>query len=268
MTDSGATVDATVEASPGTPEGRRVVELLWDPPAPAPGRGPRPKTSLTEVVDAGVSIADAEGLEALSMRKVAARLEIGAMSLYTYVPGRSELIELMIDRVYAEHARPDPGLSWRARLEQWTRATWATYAAHPWLLDYNMARLPIGPHVLDVEESLYAALYAAGFTGAQNVAIANLIRWQLIGAARSTIGDAAEERHTGVSAEAYWESRASFWVTHFDAARFPTMAAVWADGGFDDPAGWDFEQMITRLLDSIEQLALSAPADVSSAEPA
>ena len=145
------------------------------------------------------------------MRKVASRLGIGAMSLYTYVPGRSELIELMIDRVYAEHALPDPGLSWRARLEQWTRATWATYAAHPWLLDYNMARLPIGPHVLDVEESLYAALYAAGFTGAQNVAIANLIRWQLIGAARSTIGDAAEERHTGVSAEAYWESRASFW---------------------------------------------------------
>ena len=84
-----------------------------------------------------------------------------------------------------------------------------------------MARLPIGPHVLDVEESLYAALYTAGFRAAQNVAIANLIRWQLIGAARSTIGDAAEERHTGVSAEAYWESRASFWTTYFDADPIP-----------------------------------------------
>ena len=268
MTDPGPTVDVAAEASPGTPEGRRAVELLWDPPAPAPGRGPRPRTSLIEVVAAGVGIADTEGLEALSMRKVASRLGIGAMSLYTYVPGRSELIELMIDRVYAEHALPDPGLSWRARLEQWTRATWATYAAHPWLLDYNMARLPIGPHVLDVEESLYAALYTAGFRGAQNVAIANLIRWQLIGAARSTIGDAAEERHTGVSAEAYWESRASFWTTYFDADRFPTTAAVWADGGFDDPAGWDFELMITRLLDGIEQLARTARADLSSAEPA
>ena len=106
-------------SQPGTPEGRRAVELLWDPPAPAPSRGPRPKTSLAEVVDAGVAIADAEGLEALSMRKVASRLGIGAMSLYTYVPGRSELIELMIDRVYADHALPDPGLGWRARLEQW-----------------------------------------------------------------------------------------------------------------------------------------------------
>ena len=264
MADPDPTAEDPCGPGPGTPEGRRAIELLWDPPTPSPGRGPRPKTSLTEVVDAGVRIADTEGLDALSMRKVASRLGIGAMSLYTYVPGRSELIELMIDRVYADHALPDPGLAWRARVEQWARATWATYANHPWLLDYNMARLPIGPHVLDVEESLYAALHTAGFRAAQNVAIANLIRWQLIGAARSTIGDAAEERHTGVSAEAYWESRASFWTTYFDATRFPTTAAVWADGGFDDPAGWDFEVMITRLLDGIEQLARAARANLSS----
>jgi AcrR family transcriptional regulator len=251
--------DPTAErsaAEAGTPEGRRVVELLWNPPPPPAGRGPRPRTSLAEVVDAGVAIADAEGLDALSVRKVASHLGIGAMSLYTYVPGRSELIELMIDRVYADHPLPDPALGWRARVEEWMRATWRTYSDHPWLLDYNMARLPIGPHVLDVEEALYAALHAAGFTGAENVALANLIRWQLLGAARATIGDAAEERHTGVSAEAYWESRSSFWITYFDPTRFPSMAAVWEAGGFDDPAGWDFDRMITRLLDGIEQLTV------------
>ena len=118
-----------------------------------------------------------------------------------------------------------------------------------------MARLPIGPHVLDVDEALYAAILAAGFTGADNVAITNVIRWQLLGAARSMIGDAAEERHTGVSAEAYWESRSSFWTTYFDETRFPTMAAVWASGGFDDPAVYDFDRMISRLVDGIERLA-------------
>ena len=243
------------DAQIGTPEGRRVVELLWNPPSPPAGRGPRPRTSLAEVVDAGVAIADAEGLDALSIRKVANRLGIGAMSLYTYVPGRSELIELMIDRVYADHGLPDPALGWRARIEDWIRATLRIYADHPWLLDYNMARLPIGPHVLDVEEALYAALQAAGFTGRENVALANLVRWQLLGAARATIGDVAEERHTGVSAEAYWESRSSFWLSYFDPARFPAMAAVWEAGGFDDPAGSDFDRLITRLLDGIEQLA-------------
>jgi hypothetical protein len=137
------------------------------------------------------------------------------------------------------------------------RATWRTYTQHPWLLDYNMARLPVGPHVLDVDEALYAALAAAGFTGTDNVAVTNLIRWQLLGAARSVISDAAEERHTGVSAEAYWESRSSFWTTYFDETRFPTMSAIWSAGGFDDPAGYDVERMISWLLDGIERLAAS-----------
>jgi AcrR family transcriptional regulator len=240
---------------PGTSEGRRVVELLWAPKQQAPVRGPRPRISLTDVVAAGVAIADAEGLAALSMRKVASHLGVGVMSLYTYVPGRSELVELMIDRVYGEHQIPDPQLSWRQRVEQWARETWRIYSAHPWLLDYNMARLPIGPNVLDASEALYAALRDAGFDGAENVAIFNLINWQLLGAARSMISDADEARHTGVSAEAYWNSRASFWDTYFDWKRYPSMAAIWEVGGFDDPVGWDFERMLDRLLSGIEQLA-------------
>jgi AcrR family transcriptional regulator len=261
------TAEDRPDVEPGTPEGRRAVELLWAPTQQSPVRGPKPRTSLSEVVAAGVEIADAEGLAALSMRKVASRLGIGAMSLYTYVPGRSELVELMIDRVYAEHTIPEPQLPWRRRLEAWARETWRIYAEHPWLLDYNMARLPIGPHVLDVSEALYAALHDAGFAGAENVAISNLIQWQLLGAARSMISDADEARHTGVSAEAYWDSRASFWGTYFDWNRYPNTAAIWEAGGFDDPAGWDFERMLDRLLTGIEQQAVVSPERENRAAP-
>lgn len=250
--------DQSEWAAPGTPEGRRIVELLWNPPAATAGRGPKPKTNVGEVARAGVAIADAEGLAALSMRKVAAELGVGVMSLYTYVPGRTELIELMVDRVYADQVNPDPTWGWRARLDRWARESWQLHLNHPWLLDHNSVRLPIGPHVLDVEESLYSALADTGATGSEIVALANLIRWQLLGAARSTIGEQTEERYTGVSAEAYWDSRASFWVTYFEPERFPTMLAIHEAGGFDDPVGWTFETMLTRLLDGIEQLTSSA----------
>ena len=255
VTDGQTHAEDRADAHPGTPEGRRAVELLWARPQQPSVRGPKPRISLADVIAAGVAIADAEGLAALSMRKVASRLGVGPMSLYTYVPGRSELVELMIDHAYGEHALPEPELPWQQRVEQWARETWRIYDAHPWLLDYNMARLPLGPHVLDVSEALYAALLAAGFTGAENVTISNLMQWQLVGAARYMISDADEARHTGVSAEAYWDSRASFWDTYFDWHRYPTMAAIWEAGGFDDPVGWDFERMLDRLLTGIEQLA-------------
>ena len=126
-TQHGRSRDDRADTQPGTPEGRRAVDLLWAPTQQPSIRGPKPRTSLAEVIAAGVAIADAEGLAALSIRKVASRLGIGAMSIYTYVPGRSELVELMIDHVYGEHAIPDPALPWRRRVEQWARETWRIY---------------------------------------------------------------------------------------------------------------------------------------------
>lgn len=237
----------------GTPEGRRVLDLLWNPSATTGTRGPKPRLSHRQVIDAGVALADAEGLSQLSMRKVAAALDVGAMSLYTYVPGRDELIELMIDAAYAEHGLPDGALGWRERLEQIIRESWALYRRHPWLLDYNQARLPLGPHVLDVDESLYAAVAAAGFTGTDNVALTNFIRWQLLGAARAMIGDEAEARSTGISYEAYWGSRSSFWLTYFDPERYPAMLAIWESGAFDDASILSVDQLIERLLDAVDR---------------
>jgi AcrR family transcriptional regulator len=254
VSESGGTapeLEHDPEPEGGTAEGRRIIELLWTGTPPA-SRGPKPKFSLDDVVGAGIAVADAEGLESLSMRRVASRLGVGAMSLYTYVPGRSELLELMIDAAYGEVAFPDPVADWRERVEYLVRQRWQLFGRHPWLLDYNMNRLPLGPRVLDAEEAVYAAVAAAGLHGTDVVAVTNLINWQLVGAARAQISDAAEERHTGTSTEAYWSSRVSFWTTHFDYDRFPTMAEIWRAGGFDDDAGYDADRGIARLLDAIE----------------
>ena len=175
---------------------------------------PKPRISLADVVAAGVAIADTDGMAALSMRKVASSLGVGAMSLYTYVPGRSELVELMIDRVYGEHASPIQSCRGKGR----------TVGSRD-LADLCCPSVAAGlQHGAASGRAARARCFrgacrralAAGFTGAENVAISNLIQWQLLGAARSMISDADEARHTGVSAEAYWDSRASFWVTYFD----------------------------------------------------
>lgn len=230
----------------------RIIKLLWDPPTTPAARGPKPRLTLDEVIEAGIAVADAEGLTQLSMRKVAGRLGVGAMSLYTYVPGRDELVELMVNRVHGELVAPDTGLPWRASVEHQVRQRWQLYERHPWLLDLNMARLPVGPHVLDADEALYAAVSAAGLRGADVVSVTNLINWQLLGAARSRIIEADETRRTGTSAEAYWNSRASFWDTYFDYGRYPTMAAIWEAGGFDDEQAHAFDHQLRRLLDGLE----------------
>ena len=80
----------------------------------------------------------------------------------------------------------------------------------------------------------------------------NISIWQLLGAARSQIVESDEARRTGTSAEAYWDSRASFWHTYFDYQRYPTMAAVWEAGGFDDDQAYAFDRQLSRLLDGLE----------------
>ena len=92
----------------------------------------------------------------------------------------------------------------------------------------------------------------AGLRGTDVVSTTNLIVWQLLGAARSQIIESDQARRTGTSAEAYWNSRASFWETYFDYRRYPTMAAVWEAGGFDDDQAYAFDRLLARLLDGLE----------------
>ncbi|MGH1552145.1 TetR/AcrR family transcriptional regulator [Streptomyces sp. L7] len=86
------------QESSGSGDIDRTLELLWDT-GPRPSRGPKPGLSVDRIVDAAIRIADEEGLDAVSMRRVATDLGTGAMSLYRYVPGKAELLDLMLDRV-------------------------------------------------------------------------------------------------------------------------------------------------------------------------
>lgn len=131
---------------------------IWSVPE-RQGRGPRPAYSRAQITETAVRIADTDGLEAASMRRIAAELGTGAMSLYRYVPSRDNLIELMYDHVIGLMGVPDrPTGDWRADLTLVAHNSRATLLHHPWVSGLNRSRPTHGPNQLRLMEFALGAL--------------------------------------------------------------------------------------------------------------
>jgi AcrR family transcriptional regulator len=115
---------------------------------PTPRRGPRPRLDLDAILDAGIAIADASGLAAVSTRAVAARFDLTAMALYPYVGTKENLLALMEDHASAMPSWPDPS-SLSGALEAWALALYSLYLEHPWLTERPWAQASQGPNEQD-----------------------------------------------------------------------------------------------------------------------
>src|SRR6187549_2599767 len=116
------------------------VEFLWGERA-RPTRGPKPAMTLERIAEAAIAVADAEGLAAVSMQRVAAELGKTKMSLYRYLPGKAELVAVMIERAIGGGAVLRGG-SWRGGLTEWSGRLFAAYLRHPWSVDATVGRRP------------------------------------------------------------------------------------------------------------------------------
>src|SRR5262245_54493212 len=125
---------------------KRSIELLWGLLEPK-RRGPKPRLQVGEIVAAAIALADSEGLGAVAMRRVAEALGVAPMSLYSYVPSKAELLDLMLDTATGETARP-PIDDWRSGLAGIARENWTLYHRHPWMLHIAAYRPPLGPNVI------------------------------------------------------------------------------------------------------------------------
>lgn len=230
----------------------RLIELLWHPETVSGSRGPQPKVSRGQIVEAGVAVADTDGLADLSMRKVAANLQVGVMSLYNQVSGRSELIELMTDHVFGELAGRDPTEPPRDQVRFCAQQIWQLFVRHPWVLDEHRPQLP-GPGLIGAYEDLYAALAAVGFAGQRLVSVATMVVWYLNGLGHYKIAERHLARHPDAARHAGNRMRMLF--DCLDPDTYPTLAAVYADGGFTEFTRQELEPSLERILDSIELLA-------------
>ncbi|MGW2619652.1 TetR/AcrR family transcriptional regulator [Streptomyces sp. NPDC001500] len=230
-----------------------VLALLWGQQG-QPTRGPKPKLTPRQIAAAAVELADAEGLDAVSMNKVAGSLGVTAMALYRYVPGKHELVELMVEQVLTEA----PDLSdaahgdWRAAVREWTRQCAAVYAAHPWLLTATaMRRQIMGPCQLRWLDTALGALEPTGLGGAQRHQIFLL----LIGHVRNL----AQQRHDHDEEHGHEWERLTGELLAQHADSFPALVKAVADGAFGPSAVDPLDFGLDRILDGVEALTAARP---------
>lgn len=233
----------------------RTLHLLWDT-GRRPSRGPKPGLTLDRIVEAAVRVADAEGLHALSMRRVATELGTGTMSLYRYVPGKGELLDLMLDRVQRPSENPadlgDGG--WRSALEALGRATLTLYQRHPWLLQVNQSRPILGPSALDGMEKVLSRIKSMGLTDPELISVIIAVDGYVVGAARTQLYAQEAEHRTGLTDAEFWQAQAPVLGELMTSGRYPLLAGLSEDAfatGFDH-----FEFGLQRILDGLEVLVL------------
>lgn len=246
---------------PSRPDPARALDLLWGT-APVPKRGPKQRLSAEAITTAAIAIADADGLEALSMRRVADALGVGTMTLYTYVPAKGELIDLMRDAVAGEVAGRTPAPAdapdWRTGLRQVAQDNWDAIHRHPWILQVTSARPALGPLTIAKYDRELAAFDGIGLTDIQIDASLTLLLNHVEGAARSATDAALAEQRTGISELEWWEAVSPVLERHFDPARFPFAARIGEAAGAANQSvtapDHGFAFGLERILDGIAAL--------------
>ncbi|MGC4808368.1 TetR/AcrR family transcriptional regulator [Micromonospora sp. DT233] len=224
---------------------------VWERPEPQPRAAPVP-LSRAKIADAAIRLADAHGLDGLSVRKIAKELGVGPMRLYDYVANRSELLDLMVDAVYARIAEADQHPEWRDTVLAIVHRTRAAALDHEWFADLLGARPHLGPHALAVGESTAAALsQAPGVRSLDDLQRATgALNAFLVGALRREVTERRTARATGTDVTAWQAALGPYLNRMLATGRYPTIARLVVDGAHLD-AEETFRHNLTTVLDGI-----------------
>lgn len=230
--------------------------VVWERPEPPSRPAPSP-LSRERIVRAAIELADADGLAAVSLRKVAAALDAGPMRLYGYLSTKEELLDLMVDAMYGEIMRAEPGgEDWRSALRSVATATRAVARRHEWFVDLIGGRPHLGPNSLAYLETALSTL--DGVPGFENVddvmrAVGTVLAY-VIGALRSEQTELRAERSTGMTERQWQDASAPYLLRVLATGRFPALARVTRDATHPDPeigfsAGLDYvlDGIATRI---------------------
>jgi AcrR family transcriptional regulator len=251
------------------PELPRGVALAWGVAA-NPQRGPKRELSIERIVEVAAGIADAEGLGAVSMSRVAQALGFTTMSLYRYVTAKDDLLTLMQEYGTGVPPEPEPGdedLSWRERLRRYAAGVLTRYREHPWLLDIPIEGTPVTPNNLAWMDAALTILGELPLTEGERVAILLIVtgqtRWQ--GIIERSYADAASA--AGVDPQLIDDTRDAMLDALVTAEEFPALRRAIDEGVFratdDDPLAFGLE----RVLDGVEVYVAARAAGEPASMP-
>ncbi|MGI5261811.1 TetR/AcrR family transcriptional regulator [Streptomyces angustmyceticus] len=230
-------------------------ELLWARPE-RPRRGRPPAHDRAAITAEAVALADAEGLPAVTMRAVAGRIGAGTMSLYSYVPNKETLLELMIDHVGGDHRLPSaPSGDWRADLRQLAHEQRALMHRHPWLPGALPAQRTIGPNTLAVWEYTLAVLAPAGLDARARLETFSLLTGFV---SSHVLYELAQERAIGAgdrSAGDLLDAQARHLRSAAAAGNLPHLAQALEETSADPAPQAVFDRLLDRMING-----LTAPA--------
>ncbi|OLZ72678.1 TetR family transcriptional regulator [Streptomyces sp. IMTB 2501] len=226
-----------------------VPEVIWARPERT-GRGPKPAYTRDDIAAAAVRIADERGLDAVSMRHVAAELGCGTMSLYNYVPRKEDLYELMVDAISAEHELWEPSGDWRADMLRVARQTRELMRRHPWLPRLMSPVYGISPHALRYLEHCLACLdplEASYGTKLELIAMLNGIVTTYV---RNELDTAERVRALPWSEDEENAVRGTYLGRQVASGAYPRMAAAFGEDAGPIDLEAVFERALGRLLDA------------------
>ncbi|MGD0703977.1 MAG: TetR/AcrR family transcriptional regulator [Trebonia sp.] len=261
------------------------LDLLWGRRGQGK-RGPRPGLSTDQIVDAAVRLADAEGLEAVSMARVAAELGFTTMSLYRYVTSKEELLQLMwnASALSSEKMELDSG-SWRSRLRMWAEVQREVIDRHPWITQMPMAAPPLSPNSLAFVERGLETLDETGLADGDKLRIIGLLSSYTLSEARmahDALRAAKEQATRDQSTAAGGRAPAPPWTFEallrelVDEQTYPRLYRLaWtpppgSDGGGPPSEHEEFMFGIDTILDGVQALidrARPGPASELAGSP-
>lgn len=233
------------------PELPLAIALAWGA-VPSPQRGPKREFSLDQVLDAAVDLADADGIDAVTMPSVARALGLTAMSLYRYVSSKETLLLLLQERgMGLPPGSIADAAGWRAGLEAYAEASGAVYRRHPWMLDIAITGIASTPNNLAWMEAGLTVLAGTALSREERVAVV----LQVVGHARfralvergyADLADDAGEQLSGIVV-----SEARLLGRLVTEERFPELHATLGSGALVDDSFDNFDFGLARLLDGV-----------------